>query len=112
MLSLILILILLGIVFILSHRSTISNLNLQFIILLAGTVFCITIIILVFFDRSTVQPQFISTGLLGLIYYPLVHINLVLDINNGSFQEYGIDGLSIFFVLLTTLLVFLCLVDV
>jgi NADH-ubiquinone oxidoreductase chain 4 len=60
-------------------------------IIISGIIFILTLMIWILFDKSTSQFQFIDN-----IYY---------------IQIIGIDGISIFFVLLTSLLIFLCFVD-
>lgn len=59
--------------------------------------FLMSLILWVLFDKSTGEFQFVTK----ILWVPSLNINLTL----------GIDGISIFFVLLTTLLVFLCLLS-
>ena len=66
-----------------------------------GLLFLLSIVFLLFFDKSFSQPQAIIWiyKLLGWFYIK----NLWL---------YGIDGLSIFFIILTTGLIFLCVLEI
>jgi NADH-quinone oxidoreductase subunit M len=59
--------------------------------------FLLSLILWVFFDKSTGEFQFVTK----ILWVPSLNINLTL----------GIDGISLFFVLLTTLLIFLCLLS-
>jgi len=59
--------------------------------------FLLSLLLWIFFDRSTGDFQFVHK----LAWIPNLNINLTL----------GIDGISLFFVILTTLLIFLCLLS-
>ena len=59
--------------------------------------FLTSLILWVLFDKSTGEMQFVTR----ILWVPSLNINLTL----------GIDGISLFFVLLTTLLIFLCLLS-
>jgi NADH:ubiquinone oxidoreductase subunit 4 (subunit M) len=61
-------------------------------IFFTGIIFFSSIWFWILFDKSTAQPQFIEK---------LNYLNIV-----------GIDGISLFFIVLTTLLIFLCVIDV
>ena len=81
-------------------------------LIVTGYIFLNTTYYFMCFDKSTIQPQFINSIYLNQIYYPLINLDLILPINNFQFQELGIDGLSIFFLLLTSFLIFLCFLDI
>ena len=59
--------------------------------------FLLSIIVWIFFDRSTGDFQFVNK----ILWAPNLNINLLL----------GVDGISLFFIILTTLLIFLCLLS-
>ena len=59
--------------------------------------FLLSILLWVFFDRSTGDFQFVNK----ILWAPNLNINLTV----------GVDGISLFFVILTTLLIFLCLLS-
>ena len=59
--------------------------------------FLTSLILWILFDKSTGEMQFVTR----ILWVPSLNINLTL----------GIDGISLFFVLLTTLLIFLCLLS-
>lgn len=68
-----------------------------FSLLISSITFLISIVLWVLFDNSTGEFQFVTK----ILWVPSLNINLTL----------GIDGISLFFVLLTTLLIFLCLLS-
>ena len=76
-----------------------KNTNLLKIIalLISSLNFLLSIIVWIFFDRSTGDFQFVNK----ILWAPNLNINLIL----------GIDGISLFFIILTTLLIFLCLLS-
>ena len=57
--------------------------------------YIISLFLWVFFNKSISSFQFVSK----LLWIPFLNLNFSL----------GIDGISIFFILLTTLLIFLCI---
>ena len=59
--------------------------------------FLLSILLWVFFDSSTGDFQFVNK----ILWAPNLNINLTV----------GVDGISLFFVILTTLLIFLCLLS-
>ena len=96
-LSIILILPLIGI-FLLSFSSNTNYNNLKRISLAISSLTLLASLTLwVLFDKSTGEMQFVTR----ILWVPSLNINLTL----------GIDGISLFFVLLTTLLIFLCLLS-
>jgi len=66
-------------------------------LLISSLNFLLSIIVWIFFDRSTGDFQFVNK----ILWAPNLNINLIL----------GIDGISLFFIILTTLLIFLCLLS-
>jgi len=62
---------------------------------LTGFVYILSLILWFFFDKSSGSFQFVSK----FMWIPLLNLNLIL----------GVDGISLFFVLLTTLIIPLCL---
>ena len=82
-------------------------------IFLSGSIFAFSMILLILFDKSTIDPQLYCN--LPLFFFNMDFGNLTLFLNQSKvyiLQECGIDGLSIFFVLLSTFLIFLCLIEV
>lgn len=61
----------------------------------ANSSFICCLFIWIFFDKSTVKFQFLNK----IVMFPLFNFNLI----------FGIDGVSLFFLLLTTLLIPICL---
>ena len=61
-------------------------------IFFTGLIFVLSVWFWILFDKSTTQPQF---------FEKLNCLNIL-----------GIDGISLFFIILTTLLIFLCVVDI
>ena len=59
--------------------------------------FLLSILLWVFFDKSTGDFQFVNK----ILWVPNLNINLTV----------GVDGISLFFIILTTLLIFLCLLS-
>lgn len=98
--------------FVLFYRYINTNSMLLSTLIVTGYIFLNTTYYFMCFDKSTIQPQFINSIYLNQIYYPLINLDLILPINNFQFQELGIDGLSIFFLLLTSFLIFLCFLDI
>ena len=97
LLSIILFLPIIG-VFLLLFSSYRNYKMLKMIALFTSSItFLLSLILWVFFDKSTGEFQFVTK----LLWVPSLNINLTL----------GIDGISLFFVLLTTLLIFLCLLS-
>lgn len=111
MLNLLFIIFLVLISFNLIYQVKDNKVFLNKIILFSGFTFFISVIILLFFDKSTAQPQYISPLLFESIKYPLINWD-VSQTYQYHLQEYGIDGLSIFFVILTTFLIFFCFLDI
>lgn len=96
-LSIVLCLPLMGI-FLLSFSPYTNYKNLKIIALgTSSLTFLASLILWILFDKSTGEMQFVTR----LIWIPSLNINLTL----------GIDGISLFFVILTTLLIFLCLLS-
>ena len=88
---------LIGIIF-LMFCSFNNNKLLKIIALFFSSInFLLSLLLWIFFDRSTGDFQFVNKTL----WIPNLNINLTL----------GIDGISLFFVILTTLLIFLCLLS-
>ena len=81
---------------------------------LVSSMFCffISLFFLIFFDRSTAHYQFsindFYTSSLSLKLSNLLPLNFFLPINQFVIS-FGIDGISLFFVLLTTFITPLCL---
>ena len=72
--------------------------NLKIIALATSSLtFLLSLILWILFDKSTGEFQFVTK----ILWVPSLNINLTL----------GIDGISLFFVILTTLLIFLCLLS-
>jgi len=67
----------------------------QISLLNSAITFIISVVLLIYFNKSVGYFQFSST----LVWLPFANINLNL----------GVDGISIFFIVLTTLLITLCL---
>lgn len=96
-LSIVLFLPLVGI-FILSFSSYKNYKNLKIIALVTSSLtFLSSLLLWILFDKSTGEFQFVTK----ILWVPSLNINLTL----------GIDGISLFFVILTTLLIFLCLLS-
>ena len=96
-LSIVLFLPLVG-VFILSFSPYKNYKNLKIIALATSSLtFLLSLILWILFDKSTGEFQFVTK----ILWVPSLNINLTL----------GIDGISLFFVILTTLLIFLCLLS-
>jgi NADH:ubiquinone oxidoreductase subunit 4 (subunit M) len=74
--------------------------------------FFISLFFLIFFDRSTAHYQFsindFYTSSLSLKLLNLLPLNFFLPLNQFVIS-FGIDGISLFFVLLTTFITPLCL---
>nr|YP_011007957.1 NADH dehydrogenase subunit 4 [Chorda asiatica]QWK44429.1 NADH dehydrogenase subunit 4 [Chorda asiatica]WBP69788.1 NADH dehydrogenase subunit 4 [Chorda asiatica] len=81
-----------GLIFIPSSQKLIMR---QFALSITSAVFVSSLFLWVGFDQSTPKFQFVVDGL----WLPIVNINLIL----------GVDGISLFFILLTTLIFPLCL---
>nr|YP_011008414.1 NADH dehydrogenase subunit 4 [Syringoderma abyssicola]WBP70385.1 NADH dehydrogenase subunit 4 [Syringoderma abyssicola] len=81
-----------GLIFIPSSQKLIMK---QLALGATSTVFVLSLFLWVGFDQSTSKFQFIVDGL----WLPMANINLVL----------GVDGISLFFVILTTLIFPLCI---
>ena len=96
LLSIILFLPIVG-VFLLSFSSYKSHILKIISLATSSITFLLSLILWVFFDKSTGEFQFVTK----ILWVPSLNINLTL----------GIDGISLFFVLLTTLLIFLCLLS-
>ena len=98
----------LSIIYVLFYKKKHNNFFLNKILLLSGLILIITIILIFFFDKSTAQPQFMSSIALNVINKSLTYFNLGWDLKLINFQESGVDGISIFFVILTSFLSLLC----
>ena len=112
MLDLIQFIIYLSILYVLFYKKKYNNFFLNKILLLSGLILIITIISIFFFDKSTAQPQFMSSIALNVINKSLTYFNLGWDLKLINFQESGVDGISIFFVILTSFLSLLCFLDI
>ena len=86
-----------GIFTLLLNFSYKNNINKIISLCVSGATFVLSIFLWVFFDKSTGEFQFVNQ----ILWIPNININLTL----------GIDGISLFFVILTTLLIFLCLLS-
>ena len=67
----------------------------QTTLIIAGIVFVYSLFLGLFFDRTIGSFQFVSK----ILWLPFLNVNLHL----------GIDGISLFFLILTTLLIYVCL---
>ena len=112
MLDLILIFMCLSILYVLLYKGKNDGKFLKNILLFSGSVFVITTFLLSLFDKSTAQPQFTDSIILNIIKYPLTHSEWNVSLSSINLQEFGVDGLSIFFILLTTFLSFFCFLDI
>jgi NADH:ubiquinone oxidoreductase subunit 4 (subunit M) len=102
----------LSILYVLFYKKKYNYFFLNKILLLSGLVFIITTLLIFFFDKSTAQPQFMSSIVLNVVNKSLTYFNLGMDIKLINFQESGVDGISIFFVILTSFLSLLCFLDI
>jgi NADH:ubiquinone oxidoreductase subunit 4 (subunit M) len=79
---------------------------------ISGLVFILSIILLILFDKSTNDPQFslslFFSDTLENTSLACLLINLTQIFN---LYETSIDGLSVFFVILTTFLILLCFLE-
>lgn len=95
LLAYLILLLLLGIIVLLFIPDTQKLLMKQIALSITSFVFVLSLFLWVGFDQSTPKFQFVTDGL----WLPFANINMVL----------GIDGISLFFVILTTLIFPLCL---
>lgn len=91
----ILILPLIGVFILLSIPSSNHSMLKAVALNISCTVYIISLFLWVFFNKSISSFQFVNK----VLWIPLLNLNFTL----------GIDGISLFFVLLTTLLIFLCI---
>lgn len=102
----------LSILYVLLYQGKNDGRFLKNILLFSGSVFVITTFLLSLFDKSTAQPQFTDSIILNILKYPLTHSEWNINLSSINLQEFGVDGLSIFFILLTTFLSFFCFLDI
>ena len=86
---------LVGIFFLLIIPSWNFNLLKKTALYFSGMTFILSLFLWVFFDKSTGNFQYVQK----ILWLPVLNLNFSV----------GIDGISLFFIILTTLLIFLCL---
>ena len=86
---------LIGIIFLLITPNWNKNLLKNIALLTSSITFILSLFLWLLFDKSTGNFQFVNQ----LLWIPNLNLNFTV----------GIDGISLFFVILTTLLIFLCL---
>jgi len=95
LLTYILLLPLLGVGILLITPSTNKNLLKKIALNISCLTFLLSLVLWVFFDKSIGTFQFVNK----FLWIPILNLNFTM----------GIDGISLFFILLTTLLIPLCL---
>jgi len=95
MLNILLFIPLFGVLVLLCIPSQSKILLKQVTLIFAGSIFILSLFLWLFFDKSIGSFQFVSK----IFWLPFLNINLHL----------GVDGISLFFLVLTTLLIYICL---